>query len=101
MKADDKSPVILGRAVDNFKSDGDSIGKSTASDGRTVEFGRIQGDIGVGKNPLLKEPENNNTLDLLQDVASGVAEKPVSPVKGLPGLHIITDSIHSGRNHAY
>lgn len=81
MKADDKSPVILGRAVGNFEGGGDSIGRSTGKDGRTIDFGRIQGDIGVGKNPLLKEPEKDNVLGILQNASTAVAEKPVSPIR--------------------
>lgn len=79
MKADDTSSVVLGRAVGNFDGGGDSVGRSTSKDGRTLEFGRIQGDIGVGKNPLLKEPEKDNILGVLQNVGSAVSEKPVNP----------------------
>lgn len=81
MKADDKSPVILGRAVGNFEGGGDSIGRSPTQDGRTIEFGRIQGDIGVGKNPLLKEPTKDKVIGPLQNIASTVADKNVNPAR--------------------
>lgn len=81
MKADEIQTVILGRAIGAFEGGGDSIGKSTAKDGSTVSFGRIQVDIGIGKNPLLKSPEKDKVPDALQRISNTIAEKPVSSLR--------------------
>lgn len=81
MKAGATQEVILGRAIGAFEGGGDSIGKSTAKDGSTVAFGRIQVDIGIGKNPLLKNPEKDKVPDALQRITDTIAEKPVSSLR--------------------
>lgn len=81
MKANENQTVVLGRAIAKFEGGGDSIGKSTTKDGQNVSFGRIKVDIGVVKNPLLKNPEKDKVPDVLQKVASTVAEKPVTSLR--------------------
>ncbi|MGI9027820.1 MAG: hypothetical protein ACR2FM_03185 [Candidatus Saccharimonadales bacterium] len=81
MKANDKQENVAGRAIGKFEGAGDSIGKSTTKSGATVAFGRIQVDIGVTKNPLLKIPEKDKVPDGLQRIASTVAEKQVSTLR--------------------
>lgn len=81
MKAGDIQSVVLGRAVGKFEGGGDSIGKSTAKSGDTVSFGRIQVDIGIGKNPLQKTPIKDKVPDALQKLTTTIAEKPVSTLR--------------------
>lgn len=81
MKATDTQEVVVGRAVQAFEGGGDSIGKSVTKDGETVSFGRIQVDIGIGKNPLQKVPDKDRVPDALQRVATTVADKPVSALR--------------------
>lgn len=81
MKAGETHPVVVGRAIEKFDGTGDSIGKSESKDGRSVSFGRIRVDVGVVKNPLLKNPEKDKVPDALQKAADAIAEKPVSNLR--------------------
>jgi hypothetical protein len=81
MKATETQETIIGRAVKGFQGGGDSIGKGTTKDNRTVTFGRITVDIGVGKNPGLKLPDKDRVPDALQKVANTVADKSVSTLR--------------------
>ncbi len=81
MRAGGDQSVILGRAIGAFEGGGDAIGKSAAKDGSTVSFGRIQVDIGIGKNPLKKLPEKDKVPDALQRISTTIAEKPVSSLR--------------------
>lgn len=82
MRADETGPeIILGRAVGHFQGGGDSIGKSETKDGQIVSFGRIFVDIGIGKNPLLKNPDKDRVPDALQRAANAIAEKEVSTIR--------------------
>ena len=81
MKAADTQSVVVGRAIGVFEGGGDSIGRSAAKDGSTVSFGRIQVDIGIGKNPIMKTPEKDKVPDALQSISTTVAQKPVSTLR--------------------
>jgi hypothetical protein len=84
MKSDDKQPVIIGRALEDF--DGKTSVLSTAKiknsvgTTTTVNIGRVGVNIGVAKNPLLKATEPN-LPEALRRVAEAVAGKPVNPVR--------------------
>ena len=81
MKADDTQRFVLGRAVGNFEGAGDGIGKSQLKDGRQVTFGRIKVDIGVGRNPLVKDPEKDRVPDAFQKAANAIAQKEVATLR--------------------
>ncbi len=81
MKATDTQSTVFGRATTKFEGGGDSIGKTQAKSGGTVEFGRIKVDIAILKNPNMKAPDKDQVPDVLQKVASSVAEKPVSAIR--------------------
>lgn len=81
MKAGDTQPIIVGRAIAAFSGGGDSIGKSVGQNGSSVSFGRIQVDIGIGKNPLQKNPEKDKVPDALQRISTTIAEKPVNSLR--------------------
>jgi hypothetical protein len=80
MKAKDDQSVIVARSAGVFQGGGDSIGNSD-KDGRKIEFGRIQADIEIGKNPNQKPPAATTALNNLEEVASTIADKPVSPLR--------------------
>ena len=84
MKAGDKEPVVVGRALSGFdgKSNAISTNQVKTSDGgtKTVNIGRVQADITVAKNPLLKAQEPN-LPEALNKVSESIAGKPVNPVR--------------------
>lgn len=80
MKAKDDQSTIVARSAGVFEGGGDSIGSSD-KDGRKIEFGRIQADIEIGKNPNQKPPATTTALNTLEEVASTIADKPVSPLR--------------------
>jgi hypothetical protein len=80
MKAKDDQSTIVARSAGVFQGEGDSIGNSE-KDGRKIEFGRIQADIEIGKNPNQKPPVATTALNNLEEVASTIADKPVSPLR--------------------
>lgn len=81
MKATPQQVVVVGRAANDFTGQGDSLGRTKLSDGRTVSFGRIKVDLGVTDNPWRKEPEKDKVPDALQRAANTVAQKDVSTLR--------------------
>lgn len=81
MKADDSQSTIVGRAGEDFAGEGDSLGKTELKDKKTVNFGRIKADLGVGDNPWKKALEKDKVPDALQKAARTVADKDVSAVR--------------------
>lgn len=80
MKAKDDQSTIVARSAGVFEGEGDSIG-SSEKDGRKIEFGRIQADIEIGKNPNQKPPAATTALNTLEEIASTIADKQVSPLR--------------------
>jgi len=84
MKAGTKEPYVIGRALAAF--DGNSGAASTTdikdSSGTShhISIGRVQVDIGVAKNPLLKANEPN-LPSVLQKAAETIAGKPVNAAR--------------------
>ena len=94
MKAGDYDPVILGRALEEFKG-GDSgtlVGtakvKDTNGKEQQIRIGRIVVDVSIGKNPLLKN--DNNLPDALRRASEMIAGKSVSPIRVYLSLVILT-----------
>lgn len=81
MKASENQSLVLGRAVTAFKGEGDSIGSTpaTGNDKKLVNFGRIQVNISINRNPLLKLPDNPKVPKLLEKISESIANKPLSP----------------------
>lgn len=81
MKADDTQPVVVGRAATEFKGTNDSIGSTSIESGSPYKFGRIQANISISRNPLLKVPEQNDIPKFLTSIGETVADKPVNPLR--------------------
>lgn len=84
MKASDKEPVIIGRSLGAFDGSKNSVGATKLKDSsggeREVKMGRVQGDISVAKNPLLKAQEPN-VPEALRKASETIAGKPVNAVR--------------------
>jgi hypothetical protein len=83
MKAGTKEPVVVGRAITGFNGRDGVISKAEFKNGdntQSVSISRIQVDIGVARNPLLKAAEPN-LPEFLKRAAESLAGKPVSPAK--------------------
>jgi hypothetical protein len=93
MKANDHDPVILGKALESFKS-GDNaliVGTAKVKDNsgkeQQINIGRVSVDVVIGKNPLLK---TDNTLPtVLKRASEMIAGKSVSPVRVYLSLVIL------------
>jgi hypothetical protein len=84
MKAGDKEPVVIGRALAGFDGKTSVISstkvKDSAGTEQAVNIGRVQTDITVAKNPLLKAQEPN-LPEVLRKVSESIAGKPVNPAR--------------------
>lgn len=91
MKAGSKDPFIIGRALADFDSKSLRIGSTQVKDssgkGREVSIGRVQTDIQVAGNPLLKS-EEPNVPQILRKAAEAIAGKPVNAVRIYTGLFV-------------
>ncbi|HET6924571.1 MAG TPA: hypothetical protein VFH39_01960 [Candidatus Saccharimonadales bacterium] len=91
MKAGTTEPVVVGRALDGFDGKTGAISSTQVKDSsgntRNVNIGRIQVDIGVARNPLLKA-KAPDLPEFLQRASEAIAGKPVNAVRVYVGLII-------------
>lgn len=84
MKASDKEPIVVGRALGDFDGKTGAISTTTVknSDGgeTSVNIGRVKADVTVAKNPLLKATEPN-LPDILKKASESIAGKPVNATR--------------------
>jgi hypothetical protein len=84
MKAGEKEPIVVGRALASFDGKSEVISsttiKDTAGNTQTVHLGRIDTDISVSRNPLLRAREPN-LPEFLQRASEAIAGKPVNPIR--------------------
>lgn len=84
MKSDTTMPVIVGRALEAFDGKTGAISSAQVTDSTgnssTVTLARIQVDINVDRNPLLKATEPN-LPEVLRRASETIAGKPVNPAK--------------------
>lgn len=84
MKAGDFEPYIIGKAISGFDGETGVLSTTNIEDGgeqKKVSITRIQVDIGVSGNPLLK-PTQANLPGFLQKVAETIAQKsPINPLR--------------------
>lgn len=84
MKAGDKDEIAIGRALGSFDGKTNAIStteiKDSAGVKRSVNIGRVQADVAVAKNPLLKATEPN-LPEALKKVSESIAGKPVNPMR--------------------
>lgn len=84
MKAGEVEPFIIGKAVSGFNGESGILSTTDIKDGsetKKVAITRIEVDVGVAGNPLLK-PTQANLPGFLQRVAEQIARKsPINPVR--------------------
>lgn len=84
MKSSDKEPVIIGRSLSTFDGKSGVISSTSVKDSngtsRNVAIGRVQVDVLVAKNPLLKNAEPN-VPEILRKAAQTIAGKEVSAAR--------------------
>lgn len=91
MKAGTTQPIIVGRALAGFDGKTGVIGTADIKDSNgathSVSIGRIQTDITVARNPLLKATEPN-VPTFLRKAAESIAGKPVNATRVYLGIAI-------------
>lgn len=89
MKASDKEAYIIGRAIADFDGKKDTIGSNEVKDSdgnkQSVSIGRVQMDVSVAKNPLLRATEPN-VPEFLMKAATAIAGRPVNPFRVYMGV---------------
>ena len=80
MKPNDEiHEVVVGRAIEEFKGEGDTIGSTLDTrTNQTIHFGRIKVAISVDRNPNLKITEGNSVPKALERISTSIAGKPVN-----------------------
>lgn len=81
MKATEKQPFVLGRAVGEFDGSGSTILGSTTAGDKKINFGRIEVNIAISKNPIERETDETGLLQVLRQISATITSKPVSPFK--------------------
>ncbi len=80
MKAGTSEPVVVGRALAGFDGNSNVIGTASLKDSKGVDkqvkFARVNADISVSRNPLLKG-ETPNVPEFLRKASEAIAGKPV------------------------
>jgi hypothetical protein len=93
MKANKQQSVVLGRTLDGFTGTNNVVGTVNlkTGDGKTkqVALGRVNIDIGIGHNPLFSEENTSSGIGFLKDFSSGIAGKPVGPLRMYLALAIV------------
>lgn len=100
MKAGEREPFIIGKAISGFDGETGVLSTTEVDDNGTtkkVAIGRIQVDIGVSGNPLLK-PTKANLPGFLERTAETIAGKsPVNPIRVYISMVILfTAAVVSG-----
>ena len=93
MKAGNKDPYVMGRAVSNFDGSRDVVSQNELTDSagqkKQVNVGWVKIDVGVARNPLLKG-EDPNVPEFLRRATEAIAGKPVNAVRIYMGILIFT-----------
>lgn len=91
MKAGTIEPLVIGRATEGFDGNSQVVGSAKLADSaggeKEVRMGRIDAEINVGRNPLLKS-EEPNMPEFLRKASEAIAGKPVNAVRVYIGLVI-------------
>jgi len=95
MRAGTKESLVIGRALSGFdgKSNIVSTSEITDSDGnkKVVNLSRVNVDISVARNPLLKS-EAPNVPEFLRKASEAVAGKPVAAIRIYLSVFVFTIS---------
>ncbi len=91
MKAGNREPMVIGKALTSFDGKSGSIGSAEVTDSsgakKNVYFGRINVDVTVARNPLLKG-ETPNVPEFLRKASEAVAGKPVNATRIYLGVFV-------------
>jgi len=83
MKSDEYQEMVLGKAIDGFDGTDRKISEVTIKDAqekdKVISVGRIQVDISITRNPILKSTASLPSF--LRDASEYVAGKPVNPIR--------------------
>jgi hypothetical protein len=92
MKANNVIKYIVGKSLSNFDGKTGVLSTTKLKDGagreRTVNFGYVEADINVSRNPLAP-PEDSNLPGFLRKASEAVSGKPVSPFRGYVALGVL------------
>lgn len=84
MKAGNTQPMVVGRALTGFDGNTNVIGTTEVTDSagtkKQVHIGRLNADISISRNPLLKG-ETPNVPEFLRRATEAVAGKPVNAAR--------------------
>lgn len=91
MKAGNKDPYIIGRALADFDSKSLRISTTQVKDSsgktREVSIGRVKSDVGISGNPLLKA-EEPSVPEVLRKASEAIAGKQVNAARIYTGLFV-------------
>ena len=83
MKSDEYQEIVLGKAIDGFDGKASKLSEVSIKDAQgnnlTLAVGRIQVDIAIMRNPILKSTASLPSF--LRDASEYVAGKPVNPIR--------------------
>ena len=89
MKAGSVEPQIIGRATEGFDGTSQVVGSAKVKDSnggeREVKLGRVEAEINIGKNPLIKS-KDPNLPEFLRNASEAIAGKQVDAARVYAGL---------------
>jgi hypothetical protein len=89
MKSGEDDSYVIGKALDSFDGTQNVLSKTSIKNSKNetteVVIGRVQMDVGLGKNPLQKHKEPN-LPEFLKKAAEAIAGKEVSATRVYIGL---------------
>jgi hypothetical protein len=92
MKANRSIKYIVGKALTGFDGKNSVLSQTTLKDAagnnRTVNFGYVEADINVSRNPLAPA-EDSNLPGFLRKASEAVSGKAVSPFRGYVALGVL------------
>ena len=96
MKANSDQELVIGRAAQDFNATS-PIASTTSVNGKPVNIGRIQTEVGFGQNPLIEVKRFNTAPQVITNIATSIAGKPVSVARiWLASVVFVVTSIISG-----
>lgn len=91
MKVGNVEPYIIAKAVGTFDGTSKVAGTTKLKDSnggeKEIKFGRVEAEINVGRNPMLKS-EDPNLPEFLRKASESIAGKPVDAVRVYVGLTV-------------
>lgn len=83
MKSDEYQEIVLGKAIDGFDGTTNKLSEAVIKDAqgndKNISIGRIQVDISIMRNPILKSTASLPSF--LREASEYIAGKPVNPIR--------------------